>query len=222
MIAIHPACISCNRSIRDGIYNSMFYPNLLTIFSAFIVLAFIIILLAGISARKHKRRASVSTGKLSRQPLFTAAVVLGIGTGGFMDGIVFHQLMQWHSMLSAKVPATDYIGKSINMFWDGIFHAFCLVVVFIGISLLWRVSKTPDADRSGSLLVGGMLSGWAIFNLAEGITNHQLIKLHNVMEYSPNQGLANYTFLGISVLILITGLWISRSKKHLIISEEMN
>ena len=131
MIAIHPACISCNRSIRDGIYNSMFYPNLLTIFSAFIVLAFIVILLAGISARKHKRRASVSTGKLSRQPLFTAAVVLGIGTGGFMDGIVFHQLMQWHSMLSAKVPATDYIGKSINMFWDGIFHAFCLVVVFI-------------------------------------------------------------------------------------------
>jgi uncharacterized membrane protein len=192
----------------------MFYPNLLTILSAFIVLAFIVILLAGISARKHKRLAAVSTAKLSRQPLFTAAMVLGIGTGGFIDGIVLHQLMQWHSMLSAKVPATDYTGKSINMFWDGIFHAFCLVVVFIGISLLWRVSRTPDADRSASLLVGGMLSGWAIFNLVEGITNHQLLRLHNVKEYAPGHDPANYVFLGISVLLLITGLWISRSKKN--------
>lgn len=42
-------------------------------------------------------------------------------------------------MLAAKIPATDYIGKSVNMFWDGIFHFFCLVVVLVGIVMLWSL-----------------------------------------------------------------------------------
>lgn len=116
MTVIQPTCISCNNSIREGIYNSLFYPNLLTILSTFIALTFIVFLLSWLSAHQHKRRASVSKAQLSRRPLFTAAMVLGIGIGGFIDGIVFHQLMQSHEMLSAKVPATDYVGKSINSF----------------------------------------------------------------------------------------------------------
>jgi uncharacterized membrane protein len=41
-----------------------------------------------------------------------AGVVLGIGLGGFFDGIVFHKLLQWHHMLTAHgdYPATTVSG----------------------------------------------------------------------------------------------------------------
>ncbi|HVK97637.1 MAG TPA: DUF2243 domain-containing protein, partial [Flavisolibacter sp.] len=132
------ACITCNKQIQEGIYNSQFYPNLLIMLSAFLVLAVIVGLLSAVTAKRYQRRVASSTNLqiLSPVPLTTASMVLGIGLGGFMDGIVLHQVLQWHEMLSAKIPATEYIGKSVNMFWDGIFHFFCLIVVLVGVVLL--------------------------------------------------------------------------------------
>ena len=37
----------------------------------------------------------------NRRPLIAAATLLGIGMGGFVDGILFHQILQFHNMLSA-------------------------------------------------------------------------------------------------------------------------
>jgi uncharacterized membrane protein len=33
-----------------------------------------------------------------------AGILIGIGMGGFVDGIVLHQMAQWHNMLSNIVP----------------------------------------------------------------------------------------------------------------------
>lgn len=85
-------------------------------------------------------------------PLSLAATITGIGMGGFVDGIFLHQILQVHEMLSNKISALDYIGKSVNMFWDGIFHAFCFIVVLIGIILLWKLLKRKDVDHSGNCL----------------------------------------------------------------------
>lgn len=52
-----------------------------------------------------------------------AALLLGIGMGGFVDGIVLHQILQWHNMLSNRIPPTTMDGMRINMMWDGVFHA---------------------------------------------------------------------------------------------------
>ena len=35
-----------------------------------------------------------------------AGIVLGLGLGGFVDGITLHQIMQWHNMGSAVLPPT--------------------------------------------------------------------------------------------------------------------
>ncbi|RYF47809.1 MAG: DUF2243 domain-containing protein, partial [Cytophagaceae bacterium] len=102
-------------------------------------------------------------------------MVIGIGLGGFIDGIVLHQILQWHEMLSAKIPNTEYVGKSINMFWDGIFHFFCLLVTLVGIVLLWKLLKRNDINRSGKLLSGGLLLGWGLFNIVEGVIDHHLL-----------------------------------------------
>jgi uncharacterized membrane protein len=201
------ACISCNNRISDGIYNSAFYPNLFTMLLAFIVLAIIVFTLILFTAKRYKLRSVTDAKKenVNPVPLTSASIILGIGLGGFIDGIVLHQIMQWHEMLSNKIPANEYVGKSINMFWDGIFHLFCFLIVLTGIVLLWKLLSRKDVDHSGKLLAGGLLLGWGLFNIVEGIIDHQILKLHNVIEYAANHNIGNFTFLGASIVMILAG-----------------
>lgn len=200
------ACITCNKIIREAIFNSTFYPNLLTMLSAFIVMAVIVAVLSILSTRSHNTYLTQNPNVkvLSPTPLTTAAMVLGIGIGGFIDGIILHQILQWHEMISNKMPPVTLVAKSVNMFWDGIFHFYTLLVTIVGIILLWRALR-KDADHSGSLLIGGTLIGWAVFNLGEGIIDHHILKLHNVREITSNQAAWNFGFLGFSVVLLGIG-----------------
>jgi len=43
-----------------------------------------------------RRRESAQAVSGSR----SAGILLGIGLGGFVDGIVLHQILQWHHMLT--------------------------------------------------------------------------------------------------------------------------
>jgi uncharacterized membrane protein len=203
------ACPLCNKQIMEAIYNSQFYPNLLTMLAAFIVLAVIVAILSIITTKQHRARLAGNPKviPLSPVPLTMAAMILGIGLGGFADGIIFHQVLQTHEMLLNKIPATDYTGKSVNMFWDGIFHFFCLLVVLTGIFLMWRLLKRNDINRSGKLFTAGLLGGWGVFNIVEGIIDHHILKLHNVIEYAVNPDIGNYLFIGISCILLFVG-WV--------------
>jgi uncharacterized membrane protein len=55
--------------------------------------------------------------------------------GGFFDGILLHQILQWHHLLSL-VPGADSI--SVQVLWDGYFHAIMYVIAVVGLSNLWR------------------------------------------------------------------------------------
>ncbi|HEY1023015.1 MAG TPA: DUF2243 domain-containing protein [Flavisolibacter sp.] len=184
--------------------------------SAFLVLAVMVGLLSKLSTRRHHRLVANNPRQeqLSPVPLTTASRVLGIGLGGFADGIVLHQVLQWHEMISNKMPPVNLVAKSVNMFWDGVFHAFCFLLVLAGVVLLWKLLRRRDIDRSGNLLAGGLLLGWGMFNIVEGIIDHHLLKLHNVRELAANIPLWNYAFLGLSLFILAGGylLVIKRSK----------
>lgn len=87
------ACPFCNtptgKLIRRSILENDFLRHLVIGVLPFLVLALILFGL---------RRAGFLT------PLALAGTVLGIGLGGFVDGIAFHQIFQFHSMLSAELP----------------------------------------------------------------------------------------------------------------------
>src|SRR3954469_25653290 len=51
---------------------------------------------------------NLSNGTNAR-PLVSAGLALGIGLGGFVDGIVFRQLLQAHHMLSARREPTSVV-----------------------------------------------------------------------------------------------------------------
>ena len=108
-------------------------------------------------------------------------------------------------MLSNKVSTATVAGKSVNMFWDGIFHASTLIIVCAGILSLWNLSKRNDIAKDTGILAGGLLTGWGLFNCVEGTINHHIAGLHNVREYA-NHDLWNVGFLILSILLLNTGI----------------
>ncbi|KAB2908594.1 MAG: DUF2243 domain-containing protein [Kofleriaceae bacterium] len=121
------------------------------------------------------RREEIKTG-----PLIAAGLVLGVGLGGFVDGIVLHQILQWHNMLSSWTPPVDLVTMKYNMVWDGLFHALTWTMCAVGVALLFRAGRRADVPWSGRLLLGSILGGWGLFNLVEGVIDHQLLGLHHV------------------------------------------
>jgi uncharacterized membrane protein len=140
-------------------------------------------------------------------PVIAGATLIGVGMGGFVDGIVFHQILQWHHMLSDPLPPTDIINVKVNMFWDGLFHALTWVVTLAGILLLWRASGRGDVSRRTRTFAGSLALGWGIFNLVEGLIDHQILGIHHV---HPGAGQLGWDigFL-ISGAALIIGGWIA-------------
>jgi uncharacterized membrane protein len=137
-------------------------------------------------------------------------ILLGIGLGGFVDGIVLHQILQWHHMLSAEgsYPTTTVAGLETNTLWDGIFHAATWVAVVVGIYMIWRRTTIWRWATSGRAFVGWMLVGWGLFNVVEGIVDHHLLGLHHVREGAAvNETAWDLAFLAFGA-VLIAGGWL--------------
>jgi uncharacterized membrane protein len=107
-------------------------------------------------------------------------LLLGVGLGGFIDGILLHQILQWHNMLSSQVPPTTLVSMKYNMIWDGLFHAVTWIATAVGIAALFRAGRRADSVWSGRVLLGAMLAAWGLFNLVEGLIDHQLLGIHHV------------------------------------------
>ena len=147
-----------------ALYTESFWPNL-----GLVVAPLVVTFVA--AAWTVRRRVG---------PVAAAGVVLGIGLGGFADGILLHQLLQWHSMFSSVMPTDDLVAMKFNMIWDGMFHALTWTACVAGIVMLFRAGRHPDSVWSTKLLVGSMLAGWGVFNLTEGVLDHMLLGIHHV------------------------------------------
>lgn len=113
-------------------------------------------------------------------------MLLGLGMGGFFDGIVFHQILQWHHMLSSAGYPTDSVDNlKLNTLADGLFHACAYIFVMWGVGKLWAASRQPHFRWSSGLLAASMLMGFGLFNIVEGLVNHQILGIHHVNETVP-------------------------------------
>lgn len=149
-------------------------------------------------------------------PLIAAGVLLGAGLGGFVDGIVLHQILQWHHMLSSKLPPDNLVATKVNMYWDGIFHAAVWVLTVVGLRMLWTAGRRPDVPWSGATFVGGIALGWGLFNVVEGLIDHELLGLHHVQEYTSDKLPWDLSFLAFGVLLLfVGGVLIRNGRQHL-------
>jgi len=140
-------------------------------------------------------------------------VFLGLGLGGFVDGIVLHQILQWHHMLtSAGFPATTVGNLEVNTVADGLFHAATWMFTVVGLALLWGAARRRHVHWPAKLLWGGVLAGWGGFNVVEGLVNHQLLGIHHVNETAPlDQWIWwDVGFLLLGALMLFAGWTLTR------------
>jgi uncharacterized membrane protein len=138
-------------------------------------------------------------------------IVLGAGLGGFVDGIVLHQILQWHHLLTSteEYPASTLENLEVNTLWDGIFHLATLVLVAVGVALLWKAQPRRGLGR---VLVGWSLVGWGIFNVVEGIVDHHILRIHHVRS-GPNEVLYDIAFLVFGAVLVVAGYLISRPRR---------
>jgi uncharacterized membrane protein len=147
----------------------------------------------------------------------SAGILFGLGLGGFFDGIMLHQVLQWHHMAtSAGYPADSVENLQFNTLLDGLFHASTYLFVVLGLISLWRTAHRTHLWWSGKLLVGTMLMGFGIFNLAEGIVDHHILGLHHVNETVPVERWIYWdvAFLVWGALMLVGGWLLYRSGKR--------
>ena len=139
-----------------------------------------------------------------------ASVLLGIGLGGFFDGIVLHQVLQWHHLLSSHAPPDSLANLELNTLADGLFHVVTWVVTLAGVFALWRSTRRGDRLSVGHL-IGGMLAGWGGFNLVEGVVDHHILGIHHVRP-GPDQLLYDLGFLAWGAVMLAAGIVLLRRR----------
>ena len=142
-----------------------------------------------------------------------AGLLFGLGLGGFFDGIVLHQVLQWHHMLSSWYPVTSIPNLELNTRWDGLFHSATYVFMVVGLFLLWRSAHRRHLEWSSRPLAGTLLIGWGAFNVIEGLVDHQLLGVHHVNELVPREHWIYWDvgFLAWGAVMLIGGLALVRS-----------
>jgi uncharacterized membrane protein len=138
--------------------------------------------------------------------LTAAGVILGMGFAGFFDGIVIHQVLQWHHMVTTIQPATSLSNLEVNTFWDGVFHVGTFALTIAGLILLWRAIQREGVPTSAQPLIGAVLIGAGSFNVIEGVIDHHLLAIHHVKS-GVNQLAWDLGFLVVSVMLAIAG-WV--------------
>jgi uncharacterized membrane protein len=145
-------------------------------------------------------------------PSRLAGLLYGLGLGGFVDGIVLHQILQWHHMLSHTPdhPVTTVAGLEVNTLADGFFHlAMWLLVLAASITTIasWRRGRLAP---NWSFHFGLVLVGWGIFNVVEGLIDHHLLQVHHVRDDLGGPLSWDIGFLLASVLLIVAGWLLHR------------
>lgn len=154
------------------------------------------------------------TSKLKSQALpRRAGVMIGIGLGGFVDGILFHQILGWHNMGSAVLPPNTMDAMRQNMIWDGLFHAAVWVMTLVGVFTLLADVRRHARVPTVRSFIGQLMLGWGSFNLVEGIIDHELLNLHHVRDLPVHVPVYDWMFLLIGgVAFIAAGIALSREQ----------
>ncbi len=140
----------------------------------------------------------------SSRLLVAAGILLGMGSAGFFDGIVLHQILQWHHMLSTTYPINSLANLELNTLWDGLFHVLAALLASVGVVLLWRAGQQDGFTWSTRTFTGALLLGAGAFNVIEGLTDHQLLGIHHVKP-GPHQLAWDLGFLALGLALMVAG-----------------
>lgn len=145
--------------------------------------------------------------KKENKNLFIAGLILGLGLVGAIDGIVFHQLLQWHHMIHSP-------NIKLEIFTDGLFTALFSAKLLWGGMKIFQDARKNELGTSWKIFTGGIFIGGGAFNLVEGIVDHHILQVHRVRPLAENPLVYDLAFLAIGLLLVIIGVMIKRMEKE--------
>jgi len=101
----------------------------------------------------------------------TAGLAAGVGLAGFVDEVVFHQLLHWHHFYDRSTPAAGLVS-------DGLLHAGSWLATVAGLFLFADLQRRAATVRRR--VVAGVLIGAGGFQLYDGLVQHKVLRLHQV------------------------------------------
>jgi uncharacterized membrane protein len=108
-----------------------------------------------------------------------AGYALGVAIGGFFDGILLHQILQWHHLLSG-LDGARFEDLRFQILADGLFHMTMYFVGGVGLWLLWRARHEFGARNAGRLLMANALVGFGAWHMFDGIASHWVLQIHRI------------------------------------------
>jgi uncharacterized membrane protein len=131
-------------------------------------------------------------------------VVTGFGLGAFLDGIVLHQVLQWHHLVVEYRSIEDLDDLEANTFWDGVFHLGAWAIVLVG--LLWTVRRRATVRvLAGPAVAGALLVGWGSFNITDQVVFHLLLEAHHIRVVEEYQ-LYDWGYTALGAVLIAAGL----------------
>jgi len=105
-------------------------------------------------------------------------LMIGFALGGFFDGILLHQILQWHHLLSGlDEPTGGDLPFQIMM--DGLFHLLMYVLGLIGTVLVIRRSN-GERLAGGSDLLRWLIVGFSAWHIIDAVLSHWLLGIHRI------------------------------------------
>jgi uncharacterized membrane protein len=149
----------------------------------------------------------------ARPPSRASGILFGLGFGGFIDGILLHQILQWHHMVShvESTPMTTLAGLEVNTLADGFFHVGSWLFVLAGsiaTIVAWRRGRLAPNWR---FHFGLVIAGWGIFNVVEGVIDHHILQVHHVRDDLGGPIEWDIGFLVFGVLLIVGGWLLHRA-----------
>jgi uncharacterized membrane protein len=113
------------------------------------------------------------------------AFLLGVAMSGFFDGILLHQVLQWHHLLSLA-PGTAFRDPRVQVFADGLFHVLMYLLAIIALVLFWRRRSHLTEPDGARVVAGSFVAGFGAWNIADVGLFHWVMQIHNIRLDVPN------------------------------------
>lgn len=143
--------------------------------------------------------SAITEGRQSRT---WAGYLLGFALGGFFDGILLHQVLQWHHLLSGVEAVRDL---RTQLLADGLFHVLMYVVALAGLWSLWR-GALRNANRSQ--LLCDALIGFGAWHVIDAVASHWILGIHRIKMDAASPLLWDLLwFFVFGVAFILAGAW---------------
>ena len=140
-----------------------------------------------------------------RRRLLVSGLLLGAGTMGAVDEIVFHQLLHWHHFYDRASGAAGLVS-------DGLLHAGTWSATVAGLALLADLRRRQAFDALAWW--GAVLLGAGGFQTWDGVVDHKVLRVHQV-RYGVDLTGYDLLWTGGGVLVALAGallLWRGRTR----------